>query len=69
MLFRSARTQVAAAGEVREADPALWTSLRALDPHPRRLDARPLDGTVASRIKARFDPARILNPGVFGEDA
>ena len=68
-LVAAARTQAAAAGDVRDADPAVWTRLRALDPHSRQLDGCAFGGAVASRIKARFDPARILNPGVFGEDA
>lgn len=68
-LVAAARGALDGAGEVRDADPALWTRLRALDPHPRRLDDRPFDGAIASRIKDRFDPARILNPGVFVEDA
>lgn len=68
-LVTEARAEVARAGSVVDADPALWTRLRALDPHQRRLDDKPLAHPVAARIKERFDPAGILNPGVFGEHA
>lgn len=53
---------------ITDADPALWATLRSLDPYPRRLPANGL-GSVASRIKERFDPAGIMNPGVLGETA
>jgi glycolate oxidase FAD binding subunit len=52
---------------IADADPALWTKLRALDPYPRVLAARTSGLTVAERVKAMFDPAGILNPGVMGE--
>jgi glycolate oxidase FAD binding subunit len=50
-----------------EADPALWTKLRALDPYPRILVPRANGRSVAARVKAKFDPAGVLNPGVLGE--
>jgi glycolate oxidase FAD binding subunit len=52
---------------ISEADPGLWTKLRALDPYPRVLAPRAGGQTVAERVKAMFDPAGILNPGVMGE--
>lgn len=52
---------------VTEADPALWTTLRALDPYPRVFAPRTNGQNVAARVKAMFDPAGILNPGVLGE--
>jgi glycolate oxidase FAD binding subunit len=52
---------------ITDADPALWTKLRELDPYPRLLAARTSGQTVAERVKAMFDPAGILNPGVLGE--
>lgn len=54
---------------VSEADPQAWTRLRALDPHPRESTGNALAGSIAGRIKERFDPAGILNPGVLGERA
>ena len=66
-LVAEARAQVSAAGTISELDATVWTRYRALDPHPRRLDARPFSGSIARRIKDRFDPAAIMNPGVFGE--
>lgn len=50
-----------------ELDPAIWKKYRALDPHPRRLDGDPLASSIAGRLRDRFDPARILNPGIFGD--
>jgi glycolate oxidase FAD binding subunit len=52
---------------VTEADPALWTTLRALDPYPRVFAPRESGEAVAARVKAKFDPVGILNPGVLGE--
>ena len=66
-LVADARVQVSAAGTISEVDATVWTRYRALDPHPRKLDARPFSGSIARRIKDRFDPAGIMNPGVFGE--
>jgi glycolate oxidase FAD binding subunit len=56
-------------GNPSDADPAAWTALRALDRTPRRVTADPFATVVARRLKERFDPAGILNPGVFGEAA
>ena len=64
-----ARAQMSALGTLSELDAAVWTRFRALDPHPRKLDGRPLSGGVARRIKDQFDPSGIMNPGVFGEGA
>lgn len=66
-LVADARAQVSAAGTISELDATIWTRYRALDPHPRTLDARPFNGSIARRVKDRFDPAGIMNPGVFGE--
>lgn len=63
----AARASLTAAYLVSDADPQAWTTLRALDPHPRRSATNALAGSIASRIKSRFDPAGILNPGVLGE--
>lgn len=68
-LIAAAHAEVSTIGTIHVLDASVWTRYRSLDPHPRRLDARPLDGAVAGRIKERFDPAGIMNPGVFGERA
>lgn len=68
-LVAEARAQMNRVGRVRDVDVAVWTRYRALDPYPRQIDSRPFSGSVARRIKERFDPAGIMNPGVFGESA
>lgn len=55
-----------AAGTPTELDARTWTQFRALDPRPRRMDGHPFALSVARRVHERFDPAGILNPGVFG---
>ena len=65
-LVEAGHAGASAAGEVTEIDASVWTRLRALDPHPRRLDGDPFATSVARRLKERFDPAGVLNPGVFG---
>jgi len=67
-LVAAARAIARTAGSITEVEPSVWARYRALDPHPRTLDDRPLTHPVARRIKARFDPAGILNPGVLGEE-
>jgi len=66
-LIAAALSDVSSIGTVSELDPEVWTRYRAVDPHPRSLAARPLAGSIARRIKERFDPAAIMNRGVFGE--
>ncbi len=66
-LVDAARASLAGTYQVADADPGLWTRLRALDPHPREVGANGFAGSIAGRIKTRFDPADILNPGVLGE--
>lgn len=68
-LVDAGRACADAVGAVTEIGSGVWTKLRTLDPHPRRIDGAPLASTVARRIKQRFDPAGVLNPGVFGESA
>lgn len=68
-LVAAAQEIASGAGSIVELDASVWTRFRALDPRPRRLDRRPFENSVAARIKERFDPAGILNPGVFGESA
>lgn len=68
-LVAEARAQMHTVGRVGDVDASVWTRFRALDPHPRRIDSRPFNGSIARRIKERFDPAGIMNPGVFGESA
>jgi glycolate oxidase FAD binding subunit len=63
----AARASLAGEFMVADGDPAVWTRLRALDPYPRKPAVNGLAGTVARRIKERFDPAGVLNPGVLGE--
>jgi glycolate oxidase FAD binding subunit len=65
----AARRAIASTYNVSDADPSVWTKLRALDPFPRKQATSALAGTIANRIKARFDPAGVLNPGVLGEGA
>lgn len=66
-LVRAARDGAARLGDVRDADPAFWAAYRQRDPHPRALAADLLATSVARRLKERFDPAGILNPGLLGE--
>lgn len=66
-LVAAAREPLASRFEIADADPAVWTKFRALDPHPRETSGNALAGSIARRIKERFDPAGILNPGVLGE--
>lgn len=68
-LVDAARAAIGRQYEVAEVDPGAWTTLRALDPRPRRGAPDALASNVARRIKERFDPAHILNPGVLGEAA
>lgn len=56
----------AGAGSPTEIGAEIWTKYRALDPHPRRLGGDPFAVSVARRVQERFDPAHILNPGIFG---
>jgi glycolate oxidase FAD binding subunit len=65
----AARASLAGEFAASDCDPAVWTKLRALDPYPRNPAANATAGSVASRIKSRFDPAGVLNPGVLGESA
>jgi glycolate oxidase FAD binding subunit len=66
-LVDAARAALASRFTIADADPAAWTKLRALDPHPREFGGNALARAIARRIKERFDPAGILNPGVLGE--
>ncbi len=68
-LVAAARASLASRFDIADADPALWTKFRALDPHPREFGGNALASSIARRIKERFDPAGILNPGVLGEGA
>ena len=68
-LVAAARGIAQAAGTIADLDTAVWARFRALDPRPRLLGDRPLENRVSARIKQRFDPAGIMNPGVFGEEA
>jgi glycolate oxidase FAD binding subunit len=61
------RSSLGATFNVSDADPSVWTRLRALDPYPRSSGTNALAGSIAGRVKSRFDPAGILNPGVLGE--
>lgn len=67
-LVRAARAAAERVGSVRDGDPAIWTGLRAREHlHGRERLADPFATSVARRLKERFDPAGILNPGIFGE--
>ncbi|MBI3567717.1 MAG: FAD-binding protein [Gemmatimonadetes bacterium] len=57
-------------GDASPHDPAIWARVRALHAAPA-LDslAHALDRPLEQRVKALFDPRRILNPGLFGEAA
>jgi glycolate oxidase FAD binding subunit len=68
-LVDAARADVARDFRVGDADPAAWSAFRALDPYPRAGAGDALASVVARRIKERFDPAHIMNPGVLGEPA
>jgi glycolate oxidase FAD binding subunit len=65
---RAGRAAAARAGVVRDGDPAIWTGFRAREHlHRRERYDDPFATSVARRLKERFDPAGILNPGIFGE--
>jgi glycolate oxidase FAD binding subunit len=67
-LVEAGRATARAAASCTEVDAGVWTTYRALDPYPRRLDSEPFATSVARRLRERFDPARVLNPGVFGAE-
>jgi glycolate oxidase FAD binding subunit len=64
-LVDAVRALLARDGSVTDADPALWTRLRTLDPKPRMMRKPSEADVLARRIKERFDPAGILNPGLL----
>ncbi len=65
---RAGRAAAERVGAVRDGDPAFWTGFRARTQLHRRVrHADPFATSVARRLKERFDPAGILNPGIFGE--
>ncbi|MCC7195023.1 MAG: FAD-binding protein [Gemmatimonadaceae bacterium] len=68
-LVRAGVAEAGRLGTVTETDGRFWTSYRARDPHPRMLRGSPLSISVARRLKGRFDPGSVLNPGILGEDA
>jgi len=68
-LVDAGRACAEAVGSVTEIGAGAWSKLRALDPHPRRIDRATVASSVARRIKQRFDPSGVLNPGLFGEPA
>ncbi len=63
----ASRTAVRALGLAEPGDPTVWKRYRALDPKPRTLGGNALSDPLALRVKERFDPRRILNPGILGE--
>lgn len=68
-LVDAGRAAAAALGRVEEADPSVWTRYREADPMPRDWATGPQAQSVAARLKARFDPAGILNAGLLGGSA
>jgi glycolate oxidase FAD binding subunit len=64
----TARSALRALGGAAPLDPAGWDRLRALrDPAPRATQWR--WDALSRRLKAAFDPARVLNPGLLGDAA
>ncbi|MFI5310292.1 MAG: FAD-binding protein [Gemmatimonadales bacterium] len=57
-----------AIGPAQTCDPAIWTRYRALDTaEPSVMAGNALSDPISKRLKQRFDPANILNPGLLGE--
>ncbi len=64
----AARAAVRALGEATKLDASAWTMLREA-PRPARPARAPLAPALqalSARVKAAFDPANILNPGIMG---
>lgn len=67
-LVDAARAALRALGPCTATDPAAWDRVRARLAPPDRTRAWRWD-PLATRLRARFDPARILNPGILGDPA
>ena len=64
----SSRAALREVGDVRPCDTAIWTRCRALATDDPRLEtAHALSDALSRRVKQKFDPRHILNPGIFGE--
>ncbi len=63
----AARAALRAIAPAEPCDPVLWTQYRALADRPRMLPAAMPADPLARRVKERFDPRTILNPGLFEE--
>lgn len=64
----ASRAALRALGDAELGDPAIWNQYRALDPRPRTLGGNALGDPLSLRVKERFDPRRVLNPGILGEE-
>lgn len=63
----AARTEVAALGDARRADPLSWTQLRASkSQRGPRVPSSPEVRALNDGVRRAFDPACILNPGIMG---
>jgi hypothetical protein len=55
-------------GRCEATDPAAWTSHRSARSGDTHVNVeRALKDPLSRRVKERFDPRHILNPGIFGE--
>jgi len=67
-LVAASRTALRAIGDAVAHDAAAWPRVRALHAAPvLRSLPHALEGALARRVKAQFDPRGILNRGIFGE--
>ena len=64
----AARTAIRALGSAEAVDPARWDAVGGHGGPPARATAWRWD-PLAVALKQRFDPARILNPGLLGDPA
>ena len=64
----AARDALRAIGDSVAVDPAVWDDVRTRLAPPARAIRWRWDA-LSSRLRERFDPARVLNPGLLGEPA
>jgi len=68
-LVSAAERMLRALGSLTECEASAWSLVRETNAPVRSIEQDALALPLARRIKERFDPAAILNPGVLGESA
>jgi glycolate oxidase FAD binding subunit len=65
----ASRNAVRTLGRAQPCDASIWTRVRAMDPPESSVAVQDaLADPISRRLKRQFDPAHILNPGIFGEE-